>query len=152
MCADPRQAERDALAELTIEAPNNNIETQVKPPEPEVAPDSDADPQPGPQPESNLVPEAEPVRDLGGREPEHAWGDAADYVEGIIKKEKRPLPRKKDGSPNIARGVALMMEYFKDEPEPPKERSVRRWIKRQDNWPRTSKWWDDNIVAHLLRQ
>ncbi len=86
--------------------------------------------------------EADPPRGRGGREPEHAWNDAIRSGDETLKKEGgRLLPLKEDGSPNITRGVEMMMNFFETEPKPPEARTVHRWIQHEDNWPRVRHWW-----------
>ena len=83
------------------------------------------------------------VRHAGGRDPDHAWEDAAQHVDDWIAKHKRRLPRNKKGEPIIARAVDLMTEWFNDnDPPPPEPRSIRRWIKDHPH----PHWWLTKLV------
>jgi hypothetical protein len=78
-------------------------------------------------------------RHAGGPDPHHKWEDAARHVDKVA--AHRPLPRhEKNNAPNIQRAVELMTEWFeKNDPPAPKERSIRRWIRKN---PRS--WWGPN--------
>ena len=126
MCADPRQAERDALAELTIEVPT------VLPPEPPAI-------------------KAEP--DRGGKDPDHDWKGAISYAGKRVLERGHALDRhERNSKPNYQRGVELMETWFvkvKKDPQPPTIDSIRRWIR--NNRSHVSWWWDEEQVAQLLR-
>jgi hypothetical protein len=78
-------------------------------------------------------------RHPGRRDPDHNWEDAARHVDDWVAAHG-PLPRHKNGSPNIQRAVELMAEWFdKNEPPPPRDDSIRRWIRKK---PRS--WWGPN--------
>ena len=78
-------------------------------------------------------------RHAGGRDPDNDWEGAAGHVDAWVA-ARGPLPRHKDGKPNVARAVELMTEWFdKNDPPAPRERSMRRWI---SNHPRS--WWGPN--------
>jgi hypothetical protein len=92
---------------------------------------------------------AEPApRHAGGRPDDHKWVDAAQHVDRDVRldrdvAEHRPLPRNKKGEPIMARAVDLMTDWFtKNDPPPPKPRSIPRWI--QNNPQRCRKWWGPN--------
>jgi hypothetical protein len=74
----------------------------------------------------------------GGRDPDNDWEGAAGHVDALVRAHG-PLPRKKDGTPNVARAVALMAKWFEDnEPPPvPRRESIYRWL-RQNPHP---EWW-----------
>ena len=87
MCADPQQAERDALAELTIGVPT------VLPPEPPAI-------------------KAEPDRG-GKRILDHDWEGAISYAGKRVLERGRALDRRERNSkPNYQRGVELMETWF----------------------------------------
>jgi hypothetical protein len=123
-----------------------------EPVEPAVAPEPaepiEPEPEPAELPERGEpatpdlpTPEAEPARHPGGKEPDHDWEKAACYVDSKTVDVKKLLPRNKHGNPIVQRAIDFMREYFKDnEPPPPKDRSIRRWI--TDNPTLTQKWWD----------
>jgi hypothetical protein len=76
-------------------------------------------------------------RHAGGRDPDNDWEGAARHVDDWVRAHG-PLPRRKDGEPNLARAVELMTEWFEtNEPPAPKPRSIYRWLK--DN-PHPA-WW-----------
>ena len=107
-------------------------------------------PDPRGRPDTSTSPKAKP-RSKGGRPIEHVYGSAADYVEERILKMRRPLDRHPDGESKIQHAIDLMGVWFKkNDPKPPKDPHVRRWI--NDHKSRTGKWWDDDIVAQLERQ
>ena len=73
----------------------------------------------------------------GGRDPDHAWEDAARHVDNWVAK-RGPLPKNKNGQPIIARAAALMAEWFdKNEPATPEPRSIYRWIRKNPHLH----WW-----------
>jgi hypothetical protein len=78
-------------------------------------------------------------RHAGGRDPDNDWKGAARHVDDWVAAHGR-LPRNKDGDPVLARAVELMTEWFnKNDPPAPRERSIRRWIRKD---PRS--WWGPN--------
>ena len=78
-------------------------------------------------------------RHAGGRDPDHNWEEAARHVDDWVTAHG-PLPRHKNGKPNVARAAELMTEWFKEnDPPAPQDRSIRRWIRKN---PRL--WWGPN--------
>jgi hypothetical protein len=76
-------------------------------------------------------------RHAGGRDPDNDWEGATRHVDDWVTAHG-PLPRHKDGEPNVARAVELMTEWFNDnEPPAPKRESIYRWLR--DN-PHPA-WW-----------
>jgi hypothetical protein len=76
-------------------------------------------------------------RHAGGRDPDNDWEGATRHVDDWVTAHG-PLPRRKDGEPNVARAVELMTEWFNDnEPPAPKRESIYRWLR--DN-PHPA-WW-----------
>jgi hypothetical protein len=83
-----------------------------------------------------VAPEASP-RHAGGRDPDNDWEGAARHVDDWVAAHG-PLPRHKDGSPNKARAVELMTEWFEDnQPPAPQRESFYRWLRKNPH----PAWW-----------
>jgi hypothetical protein len=89
------------------------------------APDDDDDD------ESGALAEDAVARHPGGRPAEINWAGAKAHVDRIAARYGRPLPRKKDGTPNLARVVGIMERFLKkNEPPPwPGRPHIYRWLR-----------------------
>jgi hypothetical protein len=73
-----------------------------------------------------------------GRDADHNWEGAANYVDEMTK--GKPLPRHENGEPNYAHAIALMTAWFtQNEPPAPTRESFYRWFKQRPD--RTRLWW-----------